>query len=274
LAIIAKSDDQPKPPVIEIALAHNALGMIDLSAGRQRDAESNLRESLALATGALGEDHPVTAAYQTNLALTLLAAGQFDRAGLLLRRAQFVVESHQTSPGSELAVIYAELSAVASGEGRMPQAEDYAQRAISILNVQQRPNPRAVAIAQITLGGIYLRSHDTATAEQVLPQAVQIQRETAVNPNTLAASVQLLAELRAQQRNWHTAEALDREALALYQTTAQYEKDGNTNPAVAPLLLALADVLKHEGGSKQEVRALESQARTILRSASQSTPRV
>jgi tetratricopeptide (TPR) repeat protein len=268
LAIIAAPGDQPKPPAIEIALAHNALGMIDLSAGRQPEAESRLRESVALATGALGEDHPVTAAYQTNLALTLLVEGQFDRAGLLLRRAQFVVESNRNPPGSELAVIYAEMSAVDASEGRMTQAEDYARRAISILSVQQRPNPRAVSIAQVTLGGIYLRSHDTAAAEHVLPQAVQIQRETAVNPRTLAASVQLLGELRAQQHNWPEAEALDREAISLY------EKAGNTNPAVAPLLLALADVLKHEGGSKQEVRILENQAHTILRSASQSTPRV
>jgi len=261
---------RPVPPVNEIAFAHNALGMIDLAAGRQREAESNLRESVTLATNALGEDHTVTAAYQANLALTLLAEGQFGRAGLLLRRALFVVESRQPPPAGELAVICAEISAVASDEGKMARAEDYAQRAISILSVQQRPDPRTVSIAQVALARIYVKSHDTASAEKILPQAVEIQRQAAVYPGILAASVQLLAELRAQQRNWQAAEALYREALGIY------EKDGtgNVKPAAAPLLLGLADVLRHEGGPKEEVRALESRARNILRTASQSTPHV
>jgi len=102
LAIISASqNDAPAtPPVLEIAYGHNFLGMIDLAAGRRREAESNLRESVALATSTLGEDHPVTAAYETNLAATLLVDRQFDSAALLLRRAQFVVESRRNAPGS------------------------------------------------------------------------------------------------------------------------------------------------------------------------------
>ena len=153
--------------------------MIDLAAGHQRDAESNLRESVALATSGLGDDHPVTAAYQTNLALTLIAERQFERAGLLLRRAQFVVESRSGAAGSELAVICAEMSDVARSEGKMAQAEDYARRAISILNLQHRPDGRAIAIAQVTLAGIYMRVNDLASAEKILPEAVEIERQTA-----------------------------------------------------------------------------------------------
>jgi tetratricopeptide (TPR) repeat protein len=267
LAIVAASgaNGQSVPPVSEIAQAHSSLGMIDLAAGDSRAAEANLRESIALSTNALGEDHPVTAAYQTNLALTLIAEGQFDRAGMLLRRAEFVVESRPNPPASELAVIYAALSSVAGSENKMSQAEDYARRALTILNPEQRPDTRAVAVAQATLAGIYLHSHDLVSAEKILPQAVEIQRRTAVSPHTLAASVQLLAELRAQQRRWSEAESLYREALGIYERHGA----ANTNPAVAPLLRALADVLRHNGGSNDEVRALETRAREILRS----TPR-
>jgi tetratricopeptide (TPR) repeat protein len=237
--------------------------MIDLAAGRQREAESSLRESLALATSLLGENHPVTAAYEANLAATLLADRQFERAGMLLRRAEFVVESARNPPPSELAVICAEMSAVAIGEGKFSQAEQYAERAVSILDRMQNPNARARSIAQVTLGGVYLRAHDTVAAEKVLPQAVAVQRGAAISPNTLASAIQLLGELRAQQHNWQASEGLYREAIGIYEKDAT----GSANPAVVPLLLALADVLKHEGGSKTEVRALESRAHDILKSA-------
>jgi len=78
-----------------------------------------------------------------------------------------------------------------------------------------------------------------------------VERQTAVNPQTLAASIQLLGQLRAEQRNWSAAEALYREAAAIY---------GGGN---APVLLALANVLKQAGGSKQEIHHLEQQAREI-----------
>jgi tetratricopeptide (TPR) repeat protein len=257
----AAADGHPVPPATEIAYAHNALGMIDLAAGNHREAEANLRESVSLAIGALGEDHPVTAAYQTNLALTLIAGRQPDRAGILLRRAQFVVESRPMPPGSELAVIYAAMGNVASSQNKLTQAEDYANRAISILSLSPGPNARAVAIAQVTLAGVYMHSHDLAAADKVLPHAVEIQRQTATSPNTLAASVQLLAELRAAQHRWHEAETLYREAVGLYERRGT--DNDNPDPAVAPVLRALADVLKHDGGSKDEVRALENRARGL-----------
>jgi hypothetical protein len=95
-----------------------------------------------------------------------------------------------------------------------------------------------------------------------------------VNPLTLAASIRLLGELRAQQRNWHGAETLYREAIGIYESNAAADVD----PAVAPLLYALADAIKHQGGSKKEVHDLEARARDILRSAphaaaSRDTPR-
>jgi tetratricopeptide (TPR) repeat protein len=247
----------------ETAYAYSCLGMIELAAGRERESEANLRESVALATKTLGEDHPVVAAYQTNLALALLTARQFDRAGLLLRRAAFIVESRQGRTAPELAAICAELSAVAIADGKMAEAEQYAQRAISILSLQAVPNTRALVASQVTLAAIYLRAHNTAETEKMLPAAVETQRQTAVNPLTLAASIRLLGELRAQQRNWHAAETLFREAIGIYESRASAAVD----PAVAPVLRALADAIKRQGGSKEEVRELEARARDLLRSA-------
>ena len=260
LALIAAG---VSPQKTEIAYAHDRLGMIELAAGHQHEAESQLRESVALATEALGDDHPVTAAYQTNLALTLIVAREFDRASVLLRRAQFIVESKPNPPASELAAIYAEMSEVASVENKNATAEDYALRAISILNMQPKADERAAAAAEVTLAEIYLRSHDTASAEKILPAAVDAQRSSATNSATLATSIQLLGDLRSQQHSWQAAEGLYREAISLHEKSA-----ANSDPAMGCLLRALADTLKHEGKSKDEIRSLEAQARGAARAAS------
>jgi tetratricopeptide (TPR) repeat protein len=259
LIVAAEGDNRPKPPALEIALAHDLLGMLDLASGRRREAESNLRESVAVASRALGDDHPVTAAIRTNLAIVLMGRGEFDRASLLLRRALFVVESLQNPPESELAAIYAGMSDCASATGKAALAEDYARRALSIVRSQQRPDARSVAVGQLTLAGVYLRARDAASAENVLPAAVETLRRAATSPATLALAVQLLAELRVQQRNWQGAEALYREAIGIYERS----RPGNDTPAAASLLRALVSVLKHEGGSKAEIRELESRAHDL-----------
>jgi len=250
----------PAISATETAYAYSCLGRIDLAAGRERESEANLRQAVALATNALGENSPVVAAYQTNLALALLTERQFDRAGLLLRRAEFIVESHQGTAAPELAPICAELSAVANADGKFAQAEEYARRAISIMSLQAKPNTRALFASQVTLAAIYLRAHNTVEAEKILPATVEMQRQMGANPLTLAASLQLLGELRSQQRDWHTAETLFREAIGIYESSSASDAD----PAIANLLRGLAEALKHQGGSKKEVRELEARARDIL----------
>ena len=246
------------------AYAHRCLGMIDLAAGREHEAEVHLRQAISLATSVLGEDDPAVAAYQTNLALALLTVRQFDRAGLLLRRAEFIVESHQGAGAAELAPIYAQLSAVANADGKTADAQEYALRAIAILSRQPRPNARALFASRVTLAAIYLREHNTIEAEKILPSTVEMQREAVANPLTLAESLQLLGELRTQQRDWRGAEALFREAIGIYESSSKAEAD----LARASLLRGLADAIKHQGGSKKEVRELEARASEILRSAS------
>jgi tetratricopeptide (TPR) repeat protein len=251
---------KPASSATETAYAYSCLGMIDLAAGRERESEANLRQAVTLATNALGENNPVVAAYQTNLALTLLTERQFDRAGLLLRRAEFIVQSHRGATAPELAPICAELSAVANADGKIAEAEVYARRAIAILSLQARPNTRALFASQVTLAAIYLRTHNTAEAEKILPAAVEMQRQAVASLLTLAASLQLLGELRAQQRDWHTAETLFREAIGIYESSSP----ANGDPGIASLLRGLAEAIKHQGGSKKEVRELEARAREIL----------
>jgi tetratricopeptide (TPR) repeat protein len=235
----------------EVAFAQNALGKVELACGHPQEAEPHLRDAVSFAQTTWGEDHPATAAYQTNLAMALIAEHQFSGARLLLQRAQFVIESKKRAPSLQLAAICAELARVAVSEGKLAEAEDDAMRSLSILHLQPEPHAAAVAAAKVTLSSVYIQLHDLGAAEGILPEAVEVERQTAVNPRTLAASIQLLAQLRAEQRDWPAAEALYREASAI---------DGGAN---APVLLALANVLKQAGGSTQEIHRLEQEAREI-----------
>jgi tetratricopeptide (TPR) repeat protein len=267
LALFSSGGERPEAAVAELAYGYDALGRIDLAAGYQREAESNLREAISLSASILGEDHPVTAVYQTNLGLALLFDRQFERAGLLFRRAQYVVESRPEPSRKELGVIYAGLSVVANSDGKTALAEDYARRSIAILSAAEQPDISAIALARVTLAGAYLRAHNTAEAETILPGTVELLRAANPNSNSLAASIELLGELRLQQRNWQAAESLYREAIGIYERGGP----ASGNPVVVPLLRALADVLKKDGGSKAEARALESRARDIARSATSGT---
>jgi tetratricopeptide (TPR) repeat protein len=236
-------------PPADTAFAHNALGKVELACGHPREAEPHLREAVSFAETTLGEDHPATAAYQANLALALIAQGRLGGARLLLRRAQFVLESRHRAPGVELAAVCAELASVAASQGKMAEAQDYAMRALSILNLQPEVHVKTVAAAKVTLGSVYLRLHDVRAAESILPAAVEMERQTAANPGTLAAAIQLLAELRVAQRDWSAAEGLYREAAAIHPS--------------APVLRGLAEVLKQSGGSKREIRQLKDRAREL-----------
>ena len=242
----------------EIAFAQNALGKVELACGHPQDAEPYLREAIAFAETTWGEDHPATAAYQTNLAMALIAERQFSRARLLLRRAQFVIESKNQASSLQLAAICAELARIAASEGKLAEAGDYAMHSLSILQRQPEPHAAAIAAAKVMLSSVFIQLHDLRSAATILPEAVEVERQTAANPQILAASIQLLGQLRAQQRDWPAAEALYREAAAIY---------GGAN---APVLLALANVLKQSGGSKQEIRRLEQQAREIAQAEKRS----
>ncbi|HVW07520.1 MAG TPA: tetratricopeptide repeat protein [Bryobacteraceae bacterium] len=199
-------------PAADIAAAQNALGKVELASGRPDTAEPYLREAVRFAETNLGEDHPATAAYETNLALALIAERKPDRAFLLLRRAEVILKSNNRAPGLELAVVCAELAGLAAGEGKLAEAEDYATRSLSILGVQPESHAIAAAAAKVMLASVYLRLHDLPAAESILPGAVEVERQTAINPQALAASLRLLAQLRTQQHDRKSAEALHREA--------------------------------------------------------------
>jgi tetratricopeptide (TPR) repeat protein len=256
------------PNARELALAYNTLGMLDLNTGRYKAGESNLRQAMEFADVSVGQSHPETAGYAANLALALLAEGEFNRAETLLRRARFVIESSMGGESLQLINVLAGLTSVETALGKFAVAEECGERAVAILREHAANsvsgNRGEIAIVEVTLGGIYLRRGKTAEAEAILTPAVDTERELFRVGRRLGDGIRMLALLRTQQQAWSKAESLYSEALGIYEAAL-----GADHPDIAPLLREYAAVLKHQRAPKEKVRNIEARARAIDHAGSQ-----
>lgn len=248
----------------EPADACNALGLIDLSAGDAKAAEAKFREAIALAAPALGESHPDVAIYQSNLAVALAIGHQYGRAEILLHRAQYVLNATLPSGDRRIATILAELSAVESAEKEFARAEADAEQSLAIVAALSEPQSLDVAVQRVVLASVYMREKKIAEANTMLTDTVELERRLATGggaqeQRVLANGIHKLAEVRALQHRWREAEALFQETIGIYESTS-----GATHPWIAPILLEYAEVLKHCGVSKEQVKNVEARARAIL----------
>lgn len=228
------------PDIAEVAYAYSALGMLDLGAGKYSDGEASLREAVTRAVKALGETHPETIGYQTNLALALYYEGHFNRAEVLLQRARLMADKNTDLLS---AAILSELAAVECALGKFGTAENLTEEALVVLSRNHGPHTLEVAALKVSLATLYLREHRVAAAARILPDAVQLERSLAVDPRVRADGIRRLADLRAQQRNWSEAEELYRESISLYR-----ERLGANHPDIAAVLRDYAVAVKHNKG--------------------------
>lgn len=242
----------------DLARSRNALGMQQLRAGDYKSGESNLRAAVSLASASLGESHPDTAFYESNLAIALSIEGQYGRAEVLLNRARFIVENTAPLDNSRLGAILAELATAETAQRQFGRAEADAEQSLAILSRGREPSGQEIAVEKVLLGTIYLSERKIAEAGSILPDAVTLERRVAGDPRILADGIRRLGELRALQQNWQEAQTLYSEAIALYESTF-----GPSHPGIARMLLEYANVLKHTGAPRAEVKNIEARAKAI-----------
>lgn len=247
----------------QAASTRNALGIVDLRAGDAKAAEAKFREALDLATAALGDSDPDVALYAANLAVALGVEHQYGRAEVLLHRARYILELSPAVQDERLATVLAETSAVETAEKQFVRAEADAAEALAIVARHHAPGSLEVAVQQVVLAAVYVRERKVAEAEEILPAAVAAERRLLADPATsdrrvLAQGLRALADLRALQQDWREARKLYAEVIGIYETTAA----GN-HPALAPILLRYAEVLKHCGVPRAQVRDVEARAKAI-----------
>jgi tetratricopeptide (TPR) repeat protein len=236
--------------------------MLSVQSGDLKAAEPVLREAVSVAENNLGEEHPDTAAYESNLGLVLYLEGQYDRAVVLLHRARYIVEAKV--PGSEEdGDVLSVLTLVETALGKFDLAEADGKQLVGIACVNHNSDNLEIALAKVALATVYLRERKFDEAAKILPEAIAVERRSADDPRmrdqrVLAYAVIGLGEARAAQRNWTEAESLYSEAIGIYEA-----KLGEGNPTIAPVLREYARILKHAGAPRKEVKRIEAKANAI-----------
>ncbi|HWE51010.1 MAG TPA: tetratricopeptide repeat protein [Bryobacteraceae bacterium] len=247
----------------EMARACNALGMIDVRAGTYKTGETNLREAVSIAEHSLGESHPDTALYEGNLALALYLEGEYARAEVLLRRARHIIETSLPPESPRLGNVLASLTVVETAQGEFIRAETDGKQSLAILTRLREPDSPEIAVQQVTLGALYLKEKKIDDAAALLPGAVAVERllsddSRLPDRRVLADGIRRLGELKALQRDWTGARTLYAEAVSIYESTL-----GPAHPAIAPVLLEYAGVLKHCNTPGAQVKDIEARARAM-----------
>jgi tetratricopeptide (TPR) repeat protein len=248
-------------PPSELAYAYGSLGILDLRMGNANAAEPNLREAVSLANTALGEDHPETAVYESNLGVTLYLEGHPDRAAVILHRARYVAEK-RLPDGLELGTILASLSLVESAIGQYAEAEADGEQSLTILS-KGNAGKLEIAFAKVGVASACVHEGKIARASGLLPDAVGVERQSADDPRMrdpriLASAIHLLGEVRAAQHNWAEAKALYGEAIALYESAPEPHSS-----ELVTLLHEYAGVLKHSGASRASIKDVEAKVKAL-----------
>jgi tetratricopeptide (TPR) repeat protein len=126
------------------------------------------------------------------------------------------------------------LGNVAYDRGDLARAEQYVSSRRWRFTKKLAPNSLQVADARSTIWGMWLANRgDLARAEQLYQQALAIFEQLAPNSLQVASTLQNLANLARQQKNYPQAQRYLARALAIYETQRAAIPDPETKTAFA-----------------------------------------
>lgn len=203
-----------------------------------------------------------------NAATGLRAAGENEQAEKAYRQAQSILEAQLPAEDYRLASLYNNMSLLYASTGRLEQAAEYAQKAVS--RIEQNPDARAeLAISLSNLGGMYTRLGQSERAHRCLERAVRLfeQLPGGDDPHYPAALC-ALAELHFHQGEPEKAAELFRRALGLIERVYGRNDDWQTtrrNLAAAEDLIARRNAVKNKTGMELAREFYEQAGRPMLR---------
>ena len=117
---------------LDVAVALDECGLIDLNAGRLKEAEATCRRSLALVESFMTRDQPDLTPRLVGLAVVLQARGAFSESATLFERALAITEKNLGPDGIETAALLTRYAAVLEAMKRTDEARAAQARAESI----------------------------------------------------------------------------------------------------------------------------------------------
>lgn len=237
------------------------------SVSRHADCAKAVEQALALITSMGLEGTVNHGTTLLNAATGLRAAGENDRAEKAYQKAQAILETQLPAGDYRLASLYNNMSLLYAATGRLEQAAEYAQKAVS--RIEQNPDAQAeLAISLSNLGGMYTRLGQSERAHRCLERAVRLfeQLPGGDDPHYPAALC-ALAELHFHQGEPEKSAELFRRALGLIERAYGRNDDWQTtrrNLAAAEDLIARRNAVKNKTGMELAREFYEQAGRPML----------
>ena len=244
-----EAEEQLRPTLAEavaltdsklVASASNNLAMLLRATNRFDEAESLMRQALAINEAAFGNQHPNVAAGLNNLALLLKDTNRFEEAEPMMRQALAIDEATFGNKDPEVATDLNNLALLLKDANRFEEAEPLMRQALAINEAafgNQHPN---VAAGLNNLALLLKDTNRFEEAEPLMRKALAIDEASFGNQHPkVAIDLNNLASLLKATNRFDEAEPLMRKALAIDEASF-----GNQHPRVATDLNNLALLLK------------------------------
>jgi tetratricopeptide (TPR) repeat protein len=186
----------------------------------------------------------------------LVDAGRYDEAVVLLR-AEAEAEERANGPFDwDTAVAFNQLGVACKFAGRYDEAAAAYARALPVAEAKAHEDPDLLATLLHNLGGLAHSRHRPQEAEPYARRGLELRRARCDDPIGVAADAAALGSILETLERWYEAEALYREALAVYEEVGdEYE--------AAMTMNGLAAVLRFSG-RPDEAEPLFRQAMAMM----------
>ena len=242
----------PDRPVLEAEIQHT-IGTTYWALGFSAEAQQHLFRAWTLRRGLLGEEHADTVLSRHNLALALLAAGQFDEALQILREALANLEKTAGAEHPDALSAMHNLAGAYQASGRPDEAISLYERT---LGLSQKVLGLTHRDTLATLCNLALAYQEAGRLEEALPrcqESVRLSTEQlgADHPQTIAAMNNLAVVYRDTGN-------LD-DALTLYEQTVELAKRvlGPRHPQTLTCMAGLAISWQHKRQLEKALPLLE-----------------
>jgi tetratricopeptide (TPR) repeat protein len=209
---------EPSP---ELASALNNLGSLMLEQGRNKEAETRIREAISIWENAKGPDDPSVAAGLLNLGVSLQARKQYNEAGRVLARALKIDEMSLPANHPRIGMDLNAAGVLAMARKNYQEAEMLLARAAILLEASQSPQHTETGQVLLNLAEVYRLQKKTDQARDAFERGLEA-AASAWGPSDprLPAWMDRLAATLRQQEDYAGAEELEMRATRIRVTHA------------------------------------------------------
>ena len=146
---------RPQLPTPELAAALNNLGSVMSAQGRNKEAESRIREAISIWEKLGWDNNPSLAGGLLNLGVLLQARKQYDESARFIARARQIDENALPPNHPRIGMDLNAAGVLATARKNYREAEQLLQRSVAILEGAPSPQPAQIGPTLLNLAEVY-----------------------------------------------------------------------------------------------------------------------